>query len=257
MFSGGEFAEYLNSRGGYGARAQEALLAYHRRTGKLVQIKRGLYAVIPAGEIGNTWPVDPFLITGKVTPDAVLSYHTALAFHGRSYSMRNEFFYSSVRPASSFTFRAQRFRGSRFPIGLTKTDSTDIGVLLAERQGVTLRVTSLERTLVDVLDRPRLSGSWEEIWRSLESIEFFSIDSVITYTSLLGNATTAAKVGFYLEQHREILMVEEQHLGQLRALRPRQAHYLDRGSRVSGKFVAKWNLVVPEDIYHARWGEIA
>lgn len=29
-----------------------------------------------------------------------------------------------------------------------------------------LRVASLERTLVDVLDRPDLAGSWEEVWRS-------------------------------------------------------------------------------------------
>jgi len=38
-------------------------------------------------------------------------------------------------------------------------------VSIAERSGQSLRVATLERTLVDVLDRPELSGSWEEIWR--------------------------------------------------------------------------------------------
>ena len=256
VFSGSEFAEYLEARGGYGARAQEALLAYHRRAGNLLQIKRGLYAVIPSGAMGETYPVDPFLIAGRLTPDAVLSYHTALEFHGRSYSMHNDFIYSSVRPVATLAFRSHSFRGTSFPVGLTRSGSTDVGVLLEERRGLTLRVTSLERTLVDVLDRPRLSGSWEEIWRSLESIEFFSLDTVITYVSLLANATTAAKVGFYLDQHRETLMVEEHHLKRLREMRPRQTHYLDRGSKASGKFAAEWNLVVPEDIYHLSWGEI-
>ena len=48
-----------------------------------------------------------------------------------------------------------------------------------DRAGLAVRVTSLERTLVDVLDRTDLSGGWEEIWRSLEMVEFFDLDVVI------------------------------------------------------------------------------
>ena len=51
------------------------------------------------------------------------------------------------------------------------------------------------------------------------------------YPLLLGNATTAAKVGFSLEQHKETLMVELSHLESLRACRPRKPHYLVRGQR--------------------------
>jgi hypothetical protein len=84
---------------------------------------------------------------------------------------------------------------------------------------------------VDVLDRPDLSGNWEEIWRSLKSIEFFDLDQVITYALLLGNATTAAKVGFFLDQHKEVLMVEDVHLEPLRRQRPRHPHYFVHGKR--------------------------
>ena len=45
------------------------------------------------------------------------------------------------------------------------------GVLTTERAGMSLRVTNLERTFVDVLDRPLFSGGWEEVWRSLEAVE--------------------------------------------------------------------------------------
>ena len=43
------------------------------------------------------------------------------------------------------------------------------GVESHHRHDVDVRVTGYERTLVNVLDRPDLTGSWEEIWRSLES----------------------------------------------------------------------------------------
>ena len=39
-----------------------------------------------------------------------------------------------------------------------------------DRQGLPIRVTGLERTLVDVLDRPALAGGWEEAWRSWEGV---------------------------------------------------------------------------------------
>ncbi len=75
-----------------------------------------------------------------------------------------------------------------------------------------ISVTGLERTFVDVLNRPDLAGSWEEIWRSLESVEYFDLEKVASYVDFLGNATTAAKVGFFLEQHRESLMVDETYM---------------------------------------------
>ena len=55
------------------------------------------------------------------------------------------------------------------------------GVVRHDRAGVEVRMTDHERTLVDVLDRPELTGSREELWRSLESVEFFNLDQVIAY----------------------------------------------------------------------------
>ena len=122
-----------------------------------------------------------------------------------------------------------------------------------------LRNGGLERmatSLVDVLDRPVLSGSWEEIWRSLELVEFFDLDDVVRYALLLDNATTAAKVGFFLQQHHEPLMVEDKHLAVLRDLRPRQPHYMNRSRRTAGRLIAEWNLVAPEEIIERSWGEV-
>ena len=256
VFTGEELAEHLSSHGEVGERTKEALLAYHRKTGRVIRVRRGLYAVIPAGSDPNSYPVDPFLVAAKLTRDAVLSHHTALEFHGRAYSVRNDFTYSASRPLGPLAFRSYVFRGTRFPQALRRAGKENFGVSTMERTGMELRVTSLERTLVDVLDRRALSGSWEEIWRSLESVEFFDLDRVVEYALLLGNATTGAKVGFFLEQHREALMVEDHHLKALHDLRPRQPHYLDRTKRESGRLVSEWNLVVPREVFERTWGEV-
>jgi len=129
------------------------------------------------------------------------------------------------------------------------------GVKTQDRAGVAVRVTSLERTLVDVLDRPELGGGWEEIWRSLESVEFFDLDKVVEYALLLDNATTIAKVGYFLDQHRETLMVEDAHLEPLRKRRPKRPHYMERSRRSRGRSVAEWNLVVPVAVAERSWEE--
>lgn len=256
VFTGEELDRHLSAMGKTGRRTRESLLDYHRKAGHVIRIRRGLYAVIPTGADPNSYPVDPVLVAVKLTRDAVLSHHTAMEIHGRAYSVWKHLIYSAGRPASPVTFRSHVLRGVKFPKALSRAGKENFGVITVDRAGMEVRVTCFERTLVDILGRPDLSGSWEEIWRSLESVEFFDLDKVVEYALLLGNATTAAKVGFFLEQHRESLMVEDTHLKVLHDHRPRQPHYLDTSRRKSGKLFADWNLVVPVALVERTWEEV-
>ena len=257
VFTGDELARHLARIGSHGVRTPERVLGYHTKAGRLRRVRQGLYAVVPPGVDGDTYPVDPYQVAAKMTPDAVLSHHTALEFHGRAYSVWQHFTYSAERPAEPLTFRDQVFRGVKFPRALVRSGEEYRGVLTMERFGLSVRVTSLERTLVDVLNRPDLAGGWEEVWRSLEAVEFFDLDEVVEYAVLLGNATTIAKVGFFLDQYREPLMVEERHLKALRDRSPGQPHYLDRSRRGGGKLVPEWNLMVPEELLTQSWADVA
>jgi predicted transcriptional regulator of viral defense system len=191
-----------------------------------------------------------------MTDDAVIAYHTALEFHGKSYSIFRQHYYLTKRQSLPVRFRSQEFRCVLFPKTLQAKRQESFGVVQSERAGLDVRVTSLERTLVDVLTRPDLGGGWEEIWRSLESIEFFDLGKVVDYAVILGNATSAAKVGFFLDQHKNELMVEEEHLEPLKAQRPRQPHYMDPNRRGTGRLVKEWNLVVPEQVIERSWAEV-
>jgi predicted transcriptional regulator of viral defense system len=256
VFTVEDFAGFLSSDGTHNLRTQESLLSYHVKAGNIVRVRRGLYAVVPPGASAETYPVDPFLLASRMTKDAVLAYHTALEFHGKAYSVYEHFMYLAASPSHSVTFRSHQFKGVEFPKALTLGNKASFDVVRTDRAGLDVRVTGFERTFVDVLNRPDLTGSWEEIWRSLETVEYFDLDKVALYVDLLGNATTAAKVGFFLEQHRDSLMVDEAHLKTFRDRRPRRPHYLERSRRKAGHFVAAWNLVVPEEVYGRSWEEL-
>lgn len=256
VFMHEELVAFLAKDKARSPKTRAALLAYHQKQGHILRVRRGLYCVVPSGADPATCPVDAYLLAAKMTGDAVLAYHTALEFHGKAYSVFEEWQYLTASAARPVTFRSYRFRPVRFPKKLAAKDKQLFGVKEMDRAGITVRVTTLERTLVDLLDRPDLGGGWEEIWRSLETVEFFDLDVVVEYALLLDNATTAAKVGFFLEQHKDRLMVEESHVDRLRAHRPREPHYLTPGRR-GGRLVSGWNLVVPVDVFEQSWREVA
>ncbi|MXZ25893.1 MAG: transcriptional regulator [Caldilineaceae bacterium SB0665_bin_21] len=255
VFTVKELDCFLSARGTGNPSTRKSLLVHHRKQGRIIRVRRGLYAAVPWGMDPASMAVDPFLVAAKMTEDAVLAYHTALEFHGKAYSVHWRLVYVSARKSQPLAFQSHSYRGISVPSPLRTKGERMFGVECQTRSGVELRVTSHERTLVDMLDRPDLTGSWEEIWRSLEAVEFFDLDQVVEYTRVLGNATTAAKVGFFLEQHRESLMVQEMHLNELRKLCPKQPHYLERGRGNHCKWVKGWNLMIPAEILGRTWGE--
>lgn len=256
VFTVEELDRFLTARGSGNPNTRRSLLTYYRKQGRIKSIRRGLYATVPIGGDPVLSPVDPYLVAAKMTPDAVLSYHTALEFHGKAYSVYSRLHYVSSYKSLPLKFQSHEFIRAPVPEPLRTKGKTMFGVVGRVQSGVEIRVTNHERTLVDVLARPELTGSSEEIWRSLEAVEFFDLDQVIDYVHVLENATTAARVGFFLEQHKDELMVEEVHLEPLRRMRPRQPHYFVRSKREGCRWVKDWNLMVPVDIVKKSWGEV-
>jgi len=251
-------AEFLSAHAAGNRRSTHTannILAHHLAAGRLVRVRRGLFAAVPRGVEPKAAAVDPYLVATKLSDDAVVAYHAALQFHGKAYSVSNRFTYLTRHRARAFHYRQAEFVPVQFAASLRELADAGGGIREERHAGGVVRVTTLERTLVDVFDAPEHGGGWEEIWRSLESVEFFDLEAVVVYALKLGSALTVARVGFFLEQHREPLMVEEHHLEALRAHAPGQPRYLDR-RRERGKLVSRWNLVVPEHVLLRAWAEV-
>lgn len=235
---------------------RNSLLAYYKRQGRIISIRRGLFATVPRLYIGSKYQVDPFLVASKLATDAILSHHTALEIQGKAYSMTSRVTYTSTMKGEPFTFQGMTYQRANIPPNLKEQERPKVGTIIMNRMGIDVIVTGFERTMVDVLSRSDLSGSWEEIWRSLESIEFFDLDLVAEYLSLLDNSTTFAKVGFYLEQHKALLMVDEAFLQELEKQKPKSPHYIERGYRKDCILQKRWNLMVPKALILQSWGEV-
>ncbi|WP_243329272.1 type IV toxin-antitoxin system AbiEi family antitoxin domain-containing protein [Mesoterricola sediminis] len=254
VFRREELVRHLEAQKGRGLSANTAreLLRYHQVRGHLLAVRRGLYAFVRPGFSPASSPVDTYLVASKGVPDGVLAYHSALELHGLAYST-----FETIQVVTKRILRTWHFRGIDFrPIKAAQAlgdEALTLGVQTMDRSGQDILVTTPERTFVDVLDRPDLGGGWEEIWRSLEGLSILSFGEVVAYVKRLANATTASRVGYFLEQHRDLLSVDETVLASLERLRPTGVHYMD--PREGGHLAQRWNLIVPDRVASRRWEE--
>jgi len=248
--------EFVAARSASGRSLSTAknLLAKHVTAGRLVRVRRALYASVPVGVEPARASVDPYLVASKLAADAVVAYHAALQFHGKVYSVWRRYHFLSDRRLRPFAFRGDEFLPVLTNSPLRSRHDRGGGIETVVHGGGEVRVTTLERSMVDALHSPDRCGGWEEVWRSLEMVEYFDLDAVVEYARRLDSAVTVARVGFFLEQHRDELMVDDGHLAELRRAGPRQPRYFD-ATRSAGRLVPDWNLIVPERVARRRWDE--
>ena len=138
-----------HSSGGRSALTSNNLLARHLASGRLLRVRRGLYAVVPRGVDPGRATVDPYLVASHLTEDAVVAYHAALQFLGKSYSVWRRYYYLTHKRARPFSFRDLEFVPVQAPETVRSLNEWGRGVSEVPHAGGRVRVTTMERTMVD------------------------------------------------------------------------------------------------------------
>lgn len=223
-----------------------------RQQGRILKVKQGLYLrTEPKGSGARA--LDFLPLASKMAPDAALAYHTALEVHGVAQSLFERIAFVTWTKTKPLRFQGRDFVPVRPRKALKRSGKTEGWIEYMERSGVEIRVTSLERTVVDVFDRPELAGGAEEAWRSCMSVPALDLREVEAYLKILARRALTARLGFYLEKRLEELAVPRSLLERLRKSIPRSTAYFDR--RTKGRLVSGWNLIVPESWIAAAEGQ--
>lgn len=246
LFTRGELAAVLLGRA---EATVDAHLARWTRQGRIVRVKQGVFVRQEKPGAPSNTPPDFIALASRMAPDAAVAYHTALEAHGFGQSLFERLTFITWTKVKAVSFQDRRFVPVRPRAALLTVNRGEHWIERLERGGMELRVTSVERTVADVLDRLDLAGGVEEVWRSLQSVPALDLESLEHYVAALGSSLLTAKVGFYLESRREDLAVPERLLDRLRGGIPKAPSYMDRRRR--GRLVARWALVVPEELLAA------
>ena len=204
--------------------------------GQLKTIKPGLYYVLPFGQTEDYVP-DPFLIASKLSEDAVIAYHGALALHGATYSESKRIHFFTRKVTRKFEFKDYEF----IPV----QKKVDWGIETKTREGEVIQVTDRERTVLDNIDNVDYAGGFEELIKSIEVFPSVDLVKLESYLEKFGKQILYAKTGFILEQLKSHWNISEGLLKKLQKKVEGRSFYFE-GKPIDGKLISRWNLVVPK-----------
>ena len=140
------------------ADAAKQLLIRYVEKGIVKKVKKNLYY---CGNLENkNSTANRFVVGSNINPTAYLSHHSALEYHG----LAHQTFYE-VYVASDKVFRNFEFEDITYKYIRTHFDN---GVMVPEFNSK-IRVTNIERTVVDCIKTIELAGGTEELFQCLDS----------------------------------------------------------------------------------------
>lgn len=222
-------------------RTLSALLTKHLKAGNIRRVARGVFASVPPHREAANWVVDRYLAASRLKPDAILAYHSALELHGAAYTDAPDV--QALTAGEPTLFETPNFacRFLKRPEGFAPTrDTTTV-----DRAGLLVPVTTLERTIADIFDRPDLAGDAEELWNSLALVERLKTNDLVRQASGLNNAAAAGALGWWLERNQRRLGVPEKALAALQSLKPKHPQYVLGAQKGDARSIAAWNILVP------------
>ena len=217
--------------------AASELLKNYISKGLLCKVRRNLYGVTnPAtGHI----LADQYEIASAITSSAYISYHSALEYYGLANQMFYDVYVSSESRFNDFEFdgRTYRYCGSGSEKGIT-----------TPLMSGNVKVTTLERTVIDCIDRIDRSGGTEELLQSIRSVQYLDENRLLEILEDYNKATLYKKTGFVLEHYGDRLRLSKDFFDCCRE-KDNVGSKLLASSEACTKFDSKWRIYYPEIFY--------
>jgi predicted transcriptional regulator of viral defense system len=203
---------------------------------------RGIYIVSKGS--AEVFIGDPFEAVHAICgSEAVFSYGTALYLHGLSrYGRLSEYFVAWARFRNKQSVAGIVIRFIQTPV------QEKMGSKILRYGKTTLRVTDLERTLIDCVHRPKYAQGWENVIHAMDRAEGVNGRRLIEYVKQYRTPSLVAKVGLVAEHYATRWKISASDLDSLRTYLPKPTVKFARGSR--GRLNKKWNIYVPEGVFH-------
>ena len=215
--------------------------------GVAARLKPGLYALVPF-ELGweRRYPGNPLVVAREIIhgKEYYLSHATAMEIHGMTTQPQLVVLVSTPKPRRPVTALGVEFRfvgcRHRHFFGLTEE-----WVTKQEK----VRVSDLERTIIDGLKQPEHCGGLTEVakglWMRREDVK---ADRLVQYAKRLGVGAVVRRLGFLLETYE---MAAAPNLDRLRAGLTATYARLDPVLPAEGKRLRRWRLqlnIDPEEL---------
>ena len=214
--------------------AKSMLLEYSKK-GYVRNVKRNLYVALDL--VSKESVASKYQIASKITDTSYVSYHSAFEYYGFANQVSNEVLVSSDTRFSSFSFD-----GITYSFVKSKIDD---GVVEENK----IRVTTIERTLLDNIDAFSKHMGLEELLRCVELIPSVNEIKLLHYLKIYNKQFLYQKTGYFLNQLTDNLQLSEYFFDECKSYVGESKRYLELDLKYYKTIYNKlWQLIVPENL---------
>ena len=218
--------------------AASAALSRWQKKGVIKMVRRNLYSVMDP--VTSAPVADKYEIATHITATSYVGWHTALEFHG----IAHQPFYNAY-VGSKKRFNAFKFEDVDFEYCSTGIEPTEGNGVIRPVGNNYVRVTNLERTIIDCCDNIERAGGIEELMHCLDSVTILDERLLEKYLNMYNKSFLYQKVGFLLEKNKNHINTSDSFI---ETCRNRGAIYTQQMSNaeICDSYVCRWKLYVPE-----------
>jgi len=216
------------------------------KKGALDKVKSNLYVRVPAHLVHDKgkYAEDPILVAKHLAKPYFFSYNTALILHGLAQQFARNYFISTTKHIPKVRYHENLI----CPIILT--EKRFFGFEKKEYAKEEVMVSDLERTIVDVMDRPEYAGGYEEVLRCLLDVDKINWDKLLVYIKKMDEKILVNRVGYTCELLK--ISVPNSFMKKLRAMMSGNIYYFERNKK--GKFNERWKIIVDPRLERVKEG---
>lgn len=208
------------------------------KRGEIRKIRQNIYSWVnpTTGQIAASH----YQIGCAITSSAYISHHSALSYHG----LANQIFYE-IYVSSETRFRDFEFEGISYKYVASKLTA---GIIKAKNT-TGVRITNLERTVIDSIKDFEKIGGFEELINSLEIMYYLDENKLKTYLDGYNLQSLYQKTGFLLSYYKTSLQISDDFIKYCKSKIGKSTRYLLKESIGENFYNNTWQLVVPKNLH--------
>ncbi|HZJ76743.1 MAG TPA: hypothetical protein VFC70_03435 [Oscillospiraceae bacterium] len=214
----------------------KAILNSYVKKGIVKRVRRNLYSIVNLEN--KKTPVNRYLVASKINNSAYLAYHSAFEVHGLSHQISFIVYVASNQRISNFEFEGVLYKyvGNVINKGIVRYH-------LNEK----IKVTDLERTVIDSVDRLDYCGGSHELDEILKICPVLDEKKIFYYLKAYDKQILYKKTGYFLERYRQSLGISNDFLALLEERTGDTRKYLsEEALNGNGVLINRWGLIVPK-----------
>ena len=200
------------------------------------KVRSNLYALIDpsTNDIYST----KFEIASKISDSSFVCYHSALEYYGIANQVFSNVLVGSLTKFNSFVFNDNEF------ICKHVKDIKFVNNIVNEG----IRVSSLEKTIIDCVDNIDLAGGIEEVLNALEQIKYVNENKLLEILEDINKMFLYQKIGFLFELYNNQLDLSNEFFAECKSHTSKKVNYFMQYEFKDTELNEKWNLIVPKNI---------